>query len=355
MKILFGTFDWGLGHATRDLPILRELIKRNEVDIISTGRALEVLRENLGKSCRYFDVPSIIVPYGKTRFFQTQFTAKIPQMMTSLKKARKESAKIIGYHRYDLIISDCRYDVYDRPDNSYLINHQLVLRSEWFEWLTKQYLAQLMKNYGHIIVPDFPERPLTGRLSYNSAYEGKVVYVGHLSQIRTKRQKEDIDYFVTISGPEPQRTLLEEMILLQLSSLKGKVVVTLGKPDAKEVIKTDNAIVYPFLNAKKQGEMMARAKCIISRSGYTTVMDLVELGKRQVLFIPTPGQTEQEYLAEMYEERKWFFKIDQKELCLARDVARAKQGQGFNPPWKTEESVRKIQQLIGTQKIQHRR
>ena len=348
MKVLFGVFDWGLGHATRDLPLIKGLLNEgHQVDIISTGRALQVLKTAFKDKCKYFDVPSVYAPYAKTRFFYTpKFSFYIPKMLIELNKARKLSGKIIKKGHYDRVISDCRYDVYDKPENSFLINHQLKFKSKMFEFATEQYLAGNMKKYGCVIVPDFDRQELTGELSKNKLYLGKVAYIGILSQVKKMKVKEDIDYFFSISGPEPQRTILQKEILRQIKGLKGKIVVALGTPDVKKTGKFKNVEINGYFNPKKQEEIMNRAKCVVSRSGYTTVMELAELEKKNVLFIPTPGQTEQEYLADLYTERGFFNHVHQEELNLKEALNNMKVFSGFSPRWKTEESVKRFLELI---------
>src|SRR4030042_3923315 len=128
MKIAFGVFDWGSGHATRDIPLITELLKTSQVHIISTGRALKLLKDHFGDRCAYYDIPSVYPPYTKTPFFKVKFAFVSLKMIRSLRYARERSRKIIGTN-FDRVISDCRYDVYDQQDNSYLINHQLKFKT----------------------------------------------------------------------------------------------------------------------------------------------------------------------------------------------------------------------------------
>ncbi|MBM3233711.1 hypothetical protein FJZ19_01315 [Candidatus Pacearchaeota archaeon] len=345
MKILFGVFDWGQGHATRDLPLISELVKKNEVDIISTGRALAILKNRFGKKCRYFDVPSVYPPYPKSSLFVLKFSVSIPRMLSDLKKARKISEKIIA-SGYDIIISDCRYDVYDKKENSFLINHQLKFKSPAFEFVAENFLASVMSKYGAVIVPDFPGRELTGELSMNPRFNGIVEYPGILSQLKKRNLKKDIDYFFSISGPEPQRTIFEEKILGQIENLSGKIVVAGGNPDATKKQERKNIKFFSFLDSKKQEEMMNRAKFIVTRSGYTTILELSELEKKNVLLVPTPGMTEQEYIADLYEKKKFWHHVHQDKLNLEKDIQDARGFSGFKPRWKTKESIKKILKII---------
>lgn len=353
MKILFGVFDWGLGHATRDYLIIEELLRReNKVDIISTGRALKVLRKRFGKRCRYFDVPSIHPPYTKSRFFTISFIKNIPKMSSTLKKARKITEKIIGNGKYDKIISDCRYDVYDTKENSYLINHQVRFKSlPVAQVITEFWLAKRMNKYRYILVPDFEEENLTGKLSHNLRFvkKSKIRYVGILSHIKMTEIKKDIDYFISLSGPEPQRTILEEKVISQCKKLKGKIVIAAANPERNdEIIKNNNVRIeiFGFLESKKQQEFMNRAKFVITRSGYTTVMELCELGVKKALLIPTPGQTEQEYLADLYEKRSQFHHVSQNKLNLEDDIKKAEKFSGFSQKGSTKDSVKNIMRAI---------
>lgn len=348
MRILFGVFDWGLGHATRDMPIIEELLKKNSVDIISTGRALQVLKAGFGKRCRYFDVPSVYPPYPKSNssgVFVLKFSVYIPRMISDLKKARKISSKITD-KGYDRVISDCRYDVYDKPENSFLINHQLKFKSPVFESIAERFLASVMSHYGCILVPDFPGRELTGELSQNPKFKGRVEYIGILSQLKKTKQKEDIDYFFSVSGPEPQRTLFEKKVLEQVKELKGRIVIAGGNPDFSKKHFKQNIKFFSFLNTKQQQDIMNRATVIVSRSGYTTVMELAELEKKKVLLIPTPGMTEQEYIADLYEEEGFWHHAHQNKLNIIKDLDDTKDFKGFKARWKTKDSVKKIINLI---------
>jgi len=351
MKILFGVFDWGLGHATRDLPIIEALLQKGHtVHIITTGRALTLLKNRLQKRCTYFDVPSITPPYAKSKFMAIKFARMIPQMLLEMNKAHKVIKKIIKENQYDKVISDCRYDVYDTNKNSYLINHQVRFQAPpGAELIIERWLASRIKRYDKCLIPDFEEPNLSGRLSHHLKFVKKeqLEYIGILSQVKKKNLKEDIDCFISISGPEPQRTILERKIFKELPLLKGKIVITLGKPELNEVEQEGNVTIYGFLNTQQQETMMNRAKCVVSRSGYTTIMELVELGKKNILFIPTPGQTEQEYLGRYYTKKGYFYAVAQNKLHLQRDLIAATHALGFQAQWTTKESVKKCLKVIG--------
>jgi uncharacterized protein (TIGR00661 family) len=349
MKILFGVFDWGIGHATRDIPLITELLKTHEVHILSTGRALKLLKSYFGSKCTYYDVPSVYPPYTKTRFFQLMFALFLPKMIRNLCQARKRSREIIAAG-FDKVISDCRYDVYDTPENSYLINHQVRFKTPFgVERLLEKALASRMQKYKYVLVPDFEKQSLSGRLSHDLRYvsRDKIKYIGILSHLKKLDVVEDIDYFISVSGPEPQRTILQEEMVELAGQLEGKVVIAAGIPGNTATRSCDSHTFHGFLNTEQQEHMMNRAKFIIGRPGYTTVMELAELNKKKALFLPTPGQTEQEYLASYYERQGYFHSVSQYRLQLKKAVEDARQFEGFTPLWRTERSVREFMKIVG--------
>ena len=124
-----------------------------------------------------------------------------------------------------------------------------------------------------------------------------------------------------ISGPEPQRTLLEDALMEQLGTIDGKHLIVRGRPDASDTERTGNITLVGHLNGDELSAEMARAEMIVSRSGYTTLMDLKALG-RSALIIPTPGQAEQEYLGELHTHTGQFLVQEQRHLDLGRALGR---------------------------------
>jgi uncharacterized protein (TIGR00661 family) len=347
MKILFGVSDWGLGHATRSISLIEGLLeKKAKVDIVSTGRAMILLKKYFGKNCAYYDIPTMTIQYPKSKFFILKFIKNMPRMYFEFRNSIKQIKNLIRKNKYDKVISDCRFDVFDKKENSILINHQIWITKPVYTMPVNLFLVGNANKFGRIIVPDFPKRELTGIFSNPKMYHMPVDYIGTISHLTKKKVNQDIDYFVTISGPEPQRTIFEEKILSQLEVLKGNVVIGLGKPEDKSIVKKGNVTLYGFLDSEKQEEMMNRAKFIISRPGYTTVMDIVELEKKKALFVPTPGQPEQEYFGELYEKEKLFKIVDQDKLDLRKDLKKSGKYTGYKALWKTNNSVEKFTNLV---------
>ena len=203
------------------------------------------------------------------------------------------------------------------------------------------------KRFKGVIVPDYKDDSLSGDLSHNlnKIDEEKINYVGILSDFKNKKTKKDIDYLISISGPEPQRTMLEKNLLLQVSQLDGNIVITLGKTEEAKKINNDNLKVYSFLTKKKREDFLNRAKLVISRSGYSTIMDIA-LTNTKALMTPTPGQIEQEYLSEYHNEKGTFYSVNQNNINLIADVEKAKETTGIEKNCSVEKTVENIMNVI---------
>jgi UDP-N-acetylglucosamine transferase subunit ALG13 len=304
------------------------------------------------KECTFVDFPEYPIKYPQTRFFVTRFMLIIfPQMLQAMKNEQKKLKILQDQHGFELIISDNRFSLALPGVKSLLISHQLRYKLPWpiqkMEWLPEYFNYIHFNKYNMIIVPDIDDRKsLSGELSHKMRYlpDNKLYYMGLITELEENDKEESaiIDYLVIISGPEPQRTKFEKIILNQVNELEGKVVVALGKPEKNYKIRIGNAEVYTYLNRNKISYYMRRAKLIISRPGYTTVMEMIETGK-QGLFIPTPGQIEQVYLAKHYMDNNWCYSTSQFDLNLKTAVKAAKTYPGFPVNFsRTKENLDKL-------------
>lgn len=234
---------------------------------------------------------------------------------------------------------------------SFFLTHQL--RFSLPEYLWPFEMATLYLNgffhvkYTGLIVPDVSPNGsnLSGKLSRSNLdlTNRRTYYAGILSSTTKMNVAQDLEYLIIISGPEPQRTKLEEIVLRQVQKLPGEKVVLLGSPqkNCRKALDPDT-MVYSYVPTEEKVELMNRAQFLISRSGYTTMMELAELEKKHGLFTPTPGQTEQEYLSKYYAEKRWFFSRSQYKLRFPEDVEAAANCNGFPNMPKTEENVEKL-------------
>ena len=355
MRILFAVNSVGLGHATRSIPIIDALIKaKHEVYVLSSFRALQFLKHEFkDKPKKYLDLPDYSLPelYTEKRVSTARFFLKAPKLLNDLMKENSVFKKIQQRYQFEKIISDSRLGIYDPMVASYLFFHHFripISQTPTLSENTSELFFYILKNrFKYFIVPDFKEKGIGGRLCHEFSFfkDDKIKYIGISSMLKKLNVQEDIDYLFTISGPEPQRTVFEKKVLDVVKKLKGKVIVGLGKPEIKKVVKKKNVTIYGFLDRKQQQEYMNRAKFIVTRSGYTTLLELAELGKNALL-VPTKGQPEQEYLSKYHMNLKTFYSVDQDELDLAKDLKIAQTYPGFKAPFKTEQSVKNFMKLV---------
>jgi UDP:flavonoid glycosyltransferase YjiC (YdhE family) len=361
--VLVSPLNWGLGHATRDIPVIKNLLHHNhEVTIAACGNALAVLEQEF-PDCRCIEFPDYPVPYSSSRFFLPKFVGSLPFILKAISDERKNLERILAHDSYDLIISDNRLGVYSSEIPSVFITHQLHYHLPLVLW-PAELLAVALNGfhhgkYRHIIVPDNPpsRTALAGKLSCpgTDATKKRVYFSGILTSTHRCEGEEDLDYLIMVSGPEPQRKRLEEILLDQVPGLVGTRVILLGSPgDHALREQSDTCRVIPYASTACKEALMNRAKFIICRSGYTSMMEIAELGKRHALFIPTPGQTEQEYLSGYYEKKGWFHSQSQYRLNLPDDIRIARQSRytGFPEVPKTEENVRKLYDQVFAQYLE---
>jgi hypothetical protein len=350
-SVLVAPLNWGLGHAMRDIPVIKVLMDHgHDVTIAACGNALTALQREF-PSCQFIEFEDYPSPYSSGRFFLPKMVISFPGLLRAVARERRETGRILSRNNYDLVISDNRLGVYSSKVPSLFITHQLHFHLPAYVWPVELYASGLNRfhhsKFDRVIVPDNPPGPLSlaGKLSRpdTDSSRARAFFAGILSGTPKLDMDADLDYLVQISGPEPQRTRLEEILLPAAQELDGSTVVLLGSPQRKsEITGSGNCSIRTYVTNEEKAVLMNRAKFVICRSGYTTMMDLAELGKTAGLFIPTPGQTEQEYLSWYYEQKGWFFSKSQYDLDLPADIRTACKYAGFPAMPSTGENVRRL-------------
>jgi uncharacterized protein (TIGR00661 family) len=353
MEIIYGVCSWGLGHATRSLPVIRKLIsEKNTVTVISNGRSLEVLKKELGDDAVFVDIPDYpMLVSENTRQFLAKSMVYWPVFIKRIEDGLTALQKILDKKQYDCIISDARYDMYSKKIPSFFISHQMrimnPLHIQMFERAMERFNMFFFKRYVAVMVPDYKDNNLSGELSHNLKRidEDEIHYVGVLSDFTKRSMKKDIDYLISISGPEPQRSILEEKLVAQAGDLEGNVVITLGKAEKYSIVKKKHLTTYSFVTKELREELLNKAKLVVSRSGYSTIMDVAVVGTK-ALFIPTPGQIEQEYLSKYHNQLGTFYSVSQDAIHLKSDVKIAAEKTGFMQECNVNKTVENIIRII---------
>ena len=298
-KILVAPLNWGMGHATRCIPVIEALENHGYEPIIaSDGVALELLKREFPKR-KILELPSYKIEYAKNGSnFKTKMFFQIPNMIRAVRNENKTVERWIKEYGIDGIISDNRMGVYAKNIPSVFITHQLNVLTGNTTWFTTYIHRLFIKKHLECWVPDVESKPnLTGKLGHPEDCSLNIKYIGPLSRLNKKSLNKKYDLMVILSGPEPQRTLLEEKLRTELKEYDGDVIFIRGVVNGDSAAVTeDNITYYNFMNTEQLEQVFNESELILCRSGYTTVMDLAQLGKK-AFFIPTPGQYEQEYLA----------------------------------------------------------
>lgn len=326
-RILVAPLEWGLGHATRCIPIIYELLSLQCEVLIAAEGATQALLMQEFPSLTFLPLRGYRMNYSRNeRALPWKLLMQFPKMGITIFKEHQWLKKIVKEYAINAVISDNRFGLYHSKITSVYITHQLAIKTgnAFTEKIAKRIHYYFIRKYPVCWVPDAEQNGLAGELSHPKKRLEKIQYIGPLSRFEWLDKKKKYDLLISISGPEPQRTLLEERLLTDLESFSGKVLFIRGLPNDAHNLQCKNGLVEitNHLPATHFNEALQQSDMIISRCGYTTIMDLVKLRKKAIL-IPTPGQTEQEYLAGYLREKKMFYTLPQKNFTLKNALREA--------------------------------
>lgn len=301
-KILVAPLNWGLGHATRCIPIIKALEAHDfEPIIASDGVALTLLKKEFSE-LQHFELPSYDIHYAQNgKNFKWELIKQIPKMISAVRNEKKVVSKLVEDLQLDGIISDNRLGVQSKKIPSVFMTHQLNVLTGNTSYLTTKIHHYFINKFNECWVPDCNgSNNLTGKLGHLDNPLKHLKYIGPLSRLHKHALPKKYEVMIILSGPEPQRTLLEEKLISEFSTYEEPTLFVRGVVENEQKVEQKNSITYyNFMNSEQLEIAFNESDKIICRSGYTTVMDLAQLGKK-AFFIPTPGQYEQEYLAKKY-------------------------------------------------------
>ncbi|MGC9330515.1 MAG: glycosyltransferase [Bacteroidales bacterium] len=320
--VLIAPLNWGLGHASRMIPVIRTLQNSGyEVTVAAGSPSDEMIRQEF-PGLRIFPLKSHNIRYSRHRMLMLKLFAQAPCMLWDLLYERKWIKQYVNREKPELIISDNRFGLFHLGVKSCYITHQVnVIMPPYlkmFQPLIRYIHRQLIKNYDICFIPDFPgSGALSGQLAHSdSHFNFHYQYLGSLSgfcELPSKPTDTIPDVLAVISGPEPQRSLFIRKLLHVFSDDNRQIWLIAGQPDISYDHTDKNVRIISHLKRAELKYLMQHAPVLITRSGYTTLMDLFEI-KRKAILIPTPGQTEQEYLATYFNEKYEFKMLVQKQI-----------------------------------------
>ena len=352
---LVAPLDWGLGHATRCIPVIKELlINRVEVVIAAEGAVKSLLQKEF-PGLEFIDLPGYNIRYSKSKKgLALKMLLQTPKILFRIYSEHKWLKNLVKQRLITAVISDNRFGLYHKSVPCIYITHQLQIKTgnSLLDTITQKIHYSFIKKYTHCWVPDFEAKPnVAGELSHPLNMLSNINYIGCVSRFEKKEAVEKkYDLLIIISGPEPQRSLFEQVLLQQLKNFSGHAMLIRGLRGNDQTIEpgNKNIVIKNHLGAEELNIVIQQSGIVISRSGYTTVMDLIKLRKKAIL-IPTPGQTEQEYLAAYLHQQKLFFSTQQQDFSLQKVLDASKDFSFSIPEFNMEQYKNKIADFVNLQ------
>jgi len=330
-RILVAPLDWGLGHAARCVPVIRSLMKHRAVPVIGAdGGPLALLSDEF-PGLEQVRLPGATVRYAKGKDQRRSMVRQFPKLLRSIREERSLLDRLQHELALDAVISDQRFGIRSNALASVIITHQLFPITPILKGPLRRLNQRLIGRFDRCWVMDHDEPPgLSGELGHGAKVLANVRYIGPQSRFTREASAcpKQGRIVAVISGPEPHRTLFEKILIDQLEAIPGDHLLVRGLPSTAQEQRA-NVTIVPHLPTDLLAHALTSTDLIVSRSGYTTLMDLHALG-RSALLVPTPGQPEQEYLAQLHGSTGLFMVQQQDRIDLGAAMADLKGTS--NPP-----------------------
>lgn len=341
MKLFIGILDWGLGHATRCIPIIRLLLEKGHGVILGgEGRSLALLRHTF-PDLTFVELPPYNIHYSSSSFQIPILLKQVPRLLRIFKEEHQIIEQLIDKHQISAIISDNRYGLWTKKVPTVYLTHQIAPLAP-IRYLVYALQKRFIAKFGACWVLDFAQKTqqLAGSLAHKYPLPPNTHFIGTLSRftkycsypLSTEMQvllAEKIDILAILSGPEPQRSILSQKIKEQLAHLTQNVWIIEGKTEEKKIEKVGNITTISFLTENELWHLFQQQPILISRGGYSSLMDFAALGLQKCILVPTPGQTEQVYLAEYLAKQGKVVCVKQDEMNLAKQISQIPFVHGF--------------------------
>jgi uncharacterized protein (TIGR00661 family) len=321
-RVLIAPLDWGLGHATRCVPIIKAFLQHGFEVLLAGENAVAALLQKEFPALTILPLAGYNVQYAKNKNgFFWKMLAQIPRIKKVIKNENAWLQKIIDTDKIDIVVSDNRFGLHSKKAKTIFITHQLLIQTGniFTDKIARYINYKYINKFDYCWVPDMEgENNLAAVLSHPKTLpKTPVYYVGILSRVEKKRIDKKTDVAVILSGPEPQRTIFENIVLQQIENTSLNIIVARGLPSTTEniVSKNKNVQIVNHLPSNEISVLILSAKVVVARSGYSTVMDIAIL-QQAAIFVPTPGQTEQVYLAKYLSDKKYCIATNQDEFDL---------------------------------------
>lgn len=305
-NILICPLNWGLGHATRCVPIIKDLTNQGNKVIIAADEGPLAFLQKEFPDHEFIKFPGFSPKYSRSNTQVFKMMMAFPGALRDFRRDHKTVESIVKNYNIDTVISDNRFGCWSKQAHSVFMTHQLHIQVprvwKWTQPIINLFNNRYIKKYDEVWVPDVEDEPsLGGKLSHPALKGVNTKYIGHLSRFSSDNQnitEKTNKFLVILSGPEPQRTMFENIVLQQARETKDNILILRAKPDSSEMLRDvpENVSMFNHVDDDMFVKLVNSAEIIICRGGYSSLMDLKALG-RTAFLVPTPGQTEQEYLA----------------------------------------------------------
>lgn len=352
-KILVAPLDWGIGHASRSAPIIEILQQKGaHVVIGSSGRAAAFLKTEFPDS-EHIELPGFEISYPHHGSMSLRLLRRSPVILSATHREHRRLENLIDDLGIHAVISDNRFGLWSSRAYSVYITHQVSIKApvgwSFTEGLLYMVHRRYIGHYDECWIPDLEEDDsLSGEMAHKRKCPVPTSFIGPLSRFEPPRgslPERKYDVTAILSGPEPQRSLLEELLLAQLKDSDKRSLLVQGKPEESLHRTEGNIEIYSHLKSRELREAILASGMIICRPGYSSIMDLSVLGK-QAIFIPTPGQTEQEYLATFHKQKHHFYSIPQDQFVLEKSIQAARNYSGIKIDYNMDILDAKIDELL---------
>jgi len=302
--IFFSPLDWGLGHATRCVPVIRALLKNNNVIFIGVTPLTNPIFEEEFPELEKINIPPYDIRYSSILPIWLKLLLDWKRISGVIRKEKDVLGEIISKYDIEVVISDNRFGLFSEKTHNIFMTHQVFLKAPFFNSLVQKINKKHILNFDELWIPDYEEdeKCLSGALSHGNQFHSKIKYIGPQSRLtKNEAVKEKYDYLFFISGPEPQSIIFRNLLINKSKKYPQLNFALVSNFPQNEDLKNVDCFMSP--NAKNLGKIINESTHIICRSGYSTLMDMYILGKNNIILIPTPGQTEQEYLAKYWKDK----------------------------------------------------
>ena len=343
-RVLIAPLNWGLGHASRSADVIMSIQASHpetEIVLASDDAAAKWLRLQF-PTLKLYELPGYEVHYGKGKSVMPAMLLSAPRILRGIYREHRILQRLIPQEEIDLVISDCRFGLWSKLCTTVFITHQLELQPPGGKHSLASRIANyinrfFIKRFHHCWVPDLAEQPgLAGALSHPGTLPHNCRYIGPLSRFKwigastNQHLDEGLQLLCIVSGPEPQRAMFLQLLLEQLEHLPVPTTVVAGTPGTSTCKQAPPHVkLMPHLPDEALWHAIQHARLVISRPGYSTIMDLWYAGGKMA-FVPTPGQTEQEYLALLLEQQGIAGYAEQADLNLKALIEQSDRYSGFN-------------------------